>query len=57
MSQLSSKRAHEGEEPQSKKKKMLCTMGSGEVVHVMHFKAAAGKRQEFEVLVLMRCRI
>ena len=51
MSQVSSKRAHEGEQPQSKKKKMLCTMGSGEVVHVIHFKAAAGKGEEFDVMV------
>jgi len=35
----------------SKKRRLLCSLGTGEVVHVMHFRAAPGKRREFEVIV------
>lgn len=34
-----------------KKRRLLCSFGTGEVVHVMHFKAKPGKKTEFEVIV------
>jgi len=37
--------------PAKKKCKMLCSLGTGEVVHVLHFKAAAGRKADFEVVV------
>lgn len=46
------KHGHEDEEDGvSKKRRKLCSLGTGEIVHVMHFKAAEGKREDFEVIV------
>ena len=46
------------DEPVAKKKKkkcrQLCSLGTGECIHVLHFKCADGKKHEFEVAV-QRC--
>jgi len=41
----------------AKKRKMLCSLGTGEVVHVMHFQAAAGRKRDFEVLGQIKMRL
>mmetsp|Transcript_32898 Transcript_32898/g.48028 ORF Transcript_32898/g.48028 Transcript_32898/m.48028 type:complete len:391 (-) Transcript_32898:272-1444(-) len=47
------KHVHGGEEEGAtpSKRKKLCSLGTGEMVHVLHFRAKPGKKAEFEVIV------
>mmetsp|Transcript_9644 Transcript_9644/g.23857 ORF Transcript_9644/g.23857 Transcript_9644/m.23857 type:complete len:382 (-) Transcript_9644:61-1206(-) len=42
---------HDGDEEGGVKRRKLCSMGTGEVVHVLSFKAGPGKEQDFERIV------
>ena len=43
--------AHQERTRSGHKKRKICELGTGEMVHVLHFRAAEGKIQEFEVFV------